>query len=98
LGTIVLLLFLPGGLGQGAYQLRDAFLRRVADRYRIDVPSLTADRRAGDRSDRAPIATKERAGGGRAFVPVRYRLDDNWIIPRAASSTTATVGSGGDDD
>ena len=87
LGTVIVLLFLPGGIGQGVYQLRDAYLRRVADRLHIDVPSLTADRRAGAVSGRAPIEAKQRPGGGNVFVPVRYRLDDNWIIAEATSSS-----------
>ena len=44
-GLLVVLLFLPGGFAQGAYQIRDSFLRAVADRRGILVPSLFADRR-----------------------------------------------------
>lgn len=43
IGLIVLLLFLPGGLSEGFYRLRDGYLRRVADRRGIHVPSLVAD-------------------------------------------------------
>ena len=42
-------------------------LRRVADRYRIEVPSLIADRRAS--RHRAGLAPKLRPGGGKAFAP-----------------------------
>jgi branched-chain amino acid transport system permease protein len=44
-GVLVLLLMLPGGLAEGAYRLRDAFLRDLARRRGILVPSLVADRR-----------------------------------------------------
>ena len=79
-GVVGLLLFAPGGLGQVAHAIRDAFLRRVAERNRIDVPSLMADRRRSG-ADRAPIAVKVReGGGGTAFVPRRYRLDRQWRV------------------
>ncbi|HZN13184.1 MAG TPA: ABC transporter permease [Acidimicrobiales bacterium] len=48
LGLLVLLLFLPGGLGQLFYNMRDAFLRWVAARRGIVVPSLLADKRQED--------------------------------------------------
>lgn len=41
---LVVLLVLPGGLGQLLYDLRDRLLRRVADRRGVVVPSLVADR------------------------------------------------------
>jgi len=71
--AIVLLLLwqAPGGLAQLAFAGRDAFLRRVADRYHVEVPSL-AGTRLGD-AERTPIAPKTLRGGGTAFVPVRYR-------------------------
>ncbi len=42
-GLLVLLLFLPGGLAEGFYRARDSFLRRVAAKHKIHVPSLIAD-------------------------------------------------------
>jgi len=42
-GILFLLLFLPEGLGGLAYRLRDAWLRRVAVRRGLVVPSLLAD-------------------------------------------------------
>jgi len=42
-GLIVVLAFLPGGLGSLMYKVRDRFLRKVADRNGIIVPSLIAD-------------------------------------------------------
>lgn len=45
LGILFLLIFLPEGLGGLLYKARDGFLRRVAARRQILVPSLIADRR-----------------------------------------------------
>jgi branched-chain amino acid transport system permease protein len=44
-GILVLLLFLPEGLGGLVYSQRDRYLRWVAKRRGIHVPSLVADRR-----------------------------------------------------
>ena len=44
IGLVLLLLLLPGGFTAAALQARDGFLRRVAGKHDIDVPSLTADR------------------------------------------------------
>jgi len=71
--VLVLILALsPGGLTQLVFAARDAFLRRVADRHHIDVPSLVG-RRLGV-TERMPIAPKLLRGGGTAFVPIRYRV------------------------
>ena len=43
LGLLLLLSFLPGGLTEGVYRVRDSALRWVAARHRIHVPSLVAD-------------------------------------------------------
>jgi hypothetical protein len=85
LGTVILLLFMPGGLGEVCYRIRDAMLRRVADRYHIDVPSLTGDRRG---SRRAPIAAKTRSTGGTIFVPTRYEPEDQWLFEARHESAT----------
>ncbi|HVF75658.1 MAG TPA: ABC transporter permease [Acidimicrobiales bacterium] len=42
-GLMVLLLFFPGGLAELGYRARDSFLRWVAARRGIHVPSLVAD-------------------------------------------------------
>lgn len=42
-GILLILLFLPGGLGAGMYRIRDELLRFVANRRGIVVPSLVAD-------------------------------------------------------
>jgi branched-chain amino acid transport system permease protein len=48
---LYVLLFLPGGIGQVVYAIRDRFLRVVARRRGILVPSLVADKREADRTD-----------------------------------------------
>jgi branched-chain amino acid transport system permease protein len=45
LGVLLLLYFLPGGLAQAMYDGRDSFLRRVAAKRGLVVPSLLADAR-----------------------------------------------------
>ena len=42
-GLILILMFLPGGVGSLIYQIRDRLLRRVAARHDVVVPSLIAD-------------------------------------------------------
>jgi len=44
LGLLVVLMFLPGGIGGLLFAGRDAALRVLARRWGIEVPSLTADR------------------------------------------------------
>ena len=43
LGLLLVLLFLPGGLAEGMFRIRDKLLRGVALRHNIHVPSLIAD-------------------------------------------------------
>src|SRR5262249_28732898 len=42
-GILILLMFLPEGLGGLVYSIRDGLLRRVAKRRNLVVPSLLAD-------------------------------------------------------
>ena len=42
-GLLLVLLALPGGIGSLLYQARDGYLRMVATRRKIMVPSLFAD-------------------------------------------------------
>ena len=42
-GLLVLLMFLPGGLGEVLFRIRDRFLRAVAARRGVFVPSLVSD-------------------------------------------------------
>jgi branched-chain amino acid transport system permease protein len=73
-GVLFVLLFFPGGLGSLAYGLRDAFLRRVAIRNRIFVPSLLADYRTDEHMSVVPIAPKYDLDGQVATIERRYRL------------------------
>ncbi len=57
-GLLMILLFLPGGFAQGAYQMRDSFLRWVAERRDLLVPSLFADRRVDTGEDSADVISK----------------------------------------
>jgi branched-chain amino acid transport system permease protein len=71
LGVLVIMLFFPSGLGAIAYSLRDAWLRRIAQRYRIYVPSLAGDRIKRGEEALVPIVdplTDE-------AVPTRYRIE-----------------------
>jgi branched-chain amino acid transport system permease protein len=43
LGLLLVLNFLPGGLAEGMFRVRDQLLRRVAARHNLVVPSLVAD-------------------------------------------------------
>jgi branched-chain amino acid transport system permease protein len=58
-GLLLILLFLPGGFAQGLYQGRDSFLRWVAKRHDLLVPSLVADRRETDPLDAGDDAVTE---------------------------------------
>lgn len=51
-GLLVVLFFLPGGIGQLLFGLRDRYLRWVANRRGILVPSLVADKREDDADDK----------------------------------------------
>ncbi len=50
-GVLFLLLVFPGGLGQISLRIRDRFLRMVADRRNLVVPSLIADVRVEEEED-----------------------------------------------
>jgi branched-chain amino acid transport system permease protein len=78
LGVIAVLMLAPGGLSGIAFSIRDAWLRRVATRHRISVPSLGVDFGHGVARLRSAITPKFHASGGAAFVPVRYRLARQW--------------------
>lgn len=94
-GGLLVILLIPGGLSQVVFGVRDAFLRRVAKRNRIIVPSLVADSK-GDRSDgRAAIAPKTRPGGGAAFIPQRYSLDDQWALPDEGDASSDVAADAG---
>ena len=52
-GLLLVLLFLPGGLAEGVQSIRDRLLKVVAERHKILVPSLVADRKV-ELVDHAP--------------------------------------------
>ena len=56
-GLVVLLTVLPGGLAEIGVRARDAFLRKVAEKHGIHVPSLVADsRQPGPEAAAAAVA------------------------------------------
>jgi len=62
-GVLFVLLVIPGGLGSVLYKVRDIWLRWVADRRDILVPSMIADRRVEPQTpdDEAAVAAAEAA-------------------------------------
>ena len=66
-GVLILLMILPGGLAQLMYSVRDSFLRWVAQRRGIHVPSLVADRRVVGEEE---VAAQDRAVIGAATTEV----------------------------
>jgi branched-chain amino acid transport system permease protein len=50
-GLMLLLLFLPGGLGELVYRVRDLALRWAAQHWQVHVPSLIADSRVPEEED-----------------------------------------------
>jgi branched-chain amino acid transport system permease protein len=76
IGVIVVLMVVPGGLAQVFYSLRDTFLRKVAERKGILVPSLVADRRATEELEVAAFSAAEALmpdGNGETLKPARRR-------------------------
>ncbi len=63
-GILLLLMFLPEGLGGLVYRVRDAWLRRVADRRGLVVPSLVADVRVETAMPTVPAPRPARSRGG----------------------------------
>lgn len=89
-GGLLLLLLTPGGIGQLLFDARDRWLRKIARRNRIVVPSLLADTAHLEDDAPVPLAPKVRAGGGTAYVAERYRLGRQWLI----DGTDGTNGNG----
>ena len=85
--VLVLLVLAPGGVSQVVYAGRDAFLRRVAERFDITVPSLiSASRLDSSGRTRTDILPKRTRTGSTEFVPERYRLD---VVPENVASLRA---------
>jgi branched-chain amino acid transport system permease protein len=57
-GLLMVLLVLPGGFAEAFYRTRDAFLKRVALRRDIHVPSLVADRRVEEQKEQDSVITE----------------------------------------
>ena len=66
-GLLLLLTFLPGGLIEGVYRIRDSLLRRVAAKHDIHVPSLVADSLV----EGTPPAPEERDPDATVELPLR---------------------------
>jgi branched-chain amino acid transport system permease protein len=77
--AIILLLAAPGGMAQVVASVRDSFLRRVADRYHVEVPAFAHT--GADDDGRARLAPKRLGSGATEFVPRRYRLDRRPPLP-----------------
>jgi branched-chain amino acid transport system permease protein len=70
-GVLAILVFLPTGLGSLIFRARDGWLRRIATRNRIFVPTLAAGRlKVGDEA-KVPIAERPDDAAG---VENRYEL------------------------
>jgi branched-chain amino acid transport system permease protein len=61
-GLLWILYFLPGGLWQFVQRQRDRYLRRVAARRGLLVPSLVADKRVGEDDDEGGHADGDGSG------------------------------------
>ncbi|HEX9888099.1 MAG TPA: ABC transporter permease [Nitriliruptorales bacterium] len=85
-GVLLILYFLPGGIAEGVLRLRDRWLRRVAARRGIVVPSLIADVRTGSQDDFARIKD--------GHLP-RRPADDDDDAHEAAQPQPAVVTGGG---
>lgn len=84
-GVLGVLVLLPSGLGSVAYRVRDAWLRRVASRHRILVPSLVGGRIKRGEEALVPLAPRL----GQASADVSYRLPSR--IGAAGASQVAEV-------
>lgn len=85
IGVLVVLMFFPTGLGAVAFSVRDGWLRRVAQRNRIIVPSLISGRLK--EGDEAKIPVGPRADDA-TEVPTRYELVDSAIGDQGKSQFT----------
>ena len=73
-GVLILLYILPGGLAQLFYQWRDSFLRLIAERRGILVPSLVADQRAEDEGEHPAETTDALADAPALLAPADVSL------------------------
>lgn len=68
-GVLLVLMVIPGGIGDVAYRVRDAALRWVAQRRGLIVPSLVADVRPPGPESRTASPDPAPAAAGRAPSP-----------------------------
>jgi branched-chain amino acid transport system permease protein len=68
-GLLLVLMITPGGLGAVVYDVRDWFLRKVAARRRVVVPSLVADTRIPEPAPLAEALGDEAAQPADAAAP-----------------------------
>jgi branched-chain amino acid transport system permease protein len=73
-GLLFVLLVTPGGFGALAYGLRDAYLRRLAIRHHIFVPSLLAHYQVDGQMERVLLTPLNDVDGNAVEVDERYRL------------------------
>lgn len=82
-GAILLLMVAPGGFAEVVYKIRDASLRRLAVRLRLDVPSLLGDRLGGGTTER--VRLDEKRGRAADSAPgIVYELRGQWALDRYA--------------
>ncbi|MHB1446824.1 MAG: ABC transporter permease [Acidimicrobiales bacterium] len=79
-GLLILLWAFPGGLGQLVYMARDRYLRWVAERRGLIVPSLLADRRL-----ELPLGPPDGPAGSRPAAAVPPSPEDE-PVPAGASA------------
>ena len=84
-GVLLVLMIIPGGLGDVVYRVRDAGLRWVANRRGLIVPSLVADSRQPDISQ----------DGTDAHEDVQPRVTVAGVPRQAPSSTDLAAPAGG---
>ena len=88
-GMLAVLMLMPGGLAEGMYRLRDTFLRRVAARHGIHVPSLVAD---------SLVAEQEREAAAEALVAASEVAEGLDVAAVDLTGASATAGNGNGDD
>ena len=90
IGLLLLLYVLPGGLAEGVYGARDAMLRRLAIRRRIDVPSLLGAH-GFDPGERV-VALDPPRRSPKDTANVRYKLEGQWALDEFEPSPGDPVG------
>ncbi|MGB8652266.1 MAG: ATP-binding cassette domain-containing protein [Mycobacteriales bacterium] len=90
-GLLALLLVLPGGLASAVLRVRDGWLRRVAVRHEVAVPSLVRD--AGPSEGPAPAPVRLPADHGDALLVVEG-LEVDYDGVQVLFGVDLTVGRG----